>query len=345
MIADRYYFSCLSKREQTIYKDVYQGIKNMEPRISTLFFSNANEIGNRVFSAINHDNPHFFYLDSRNGNLWQSNTESVFEINYVFGRSEVEHITQQCMEKANSIANYVMSVAGSDEAKRERALYTYFCEHFKNYPNDYDPKDLKKLLRAHSMIGPLLDGKGNCDGFAKAYKFILNYMDMKCIYVSGTADSSNYGKGHPHGWNVVKIYGKNYHTDVTWGLANSSPGNVNYVYLDLNDTKMLVDHHPESALPKCSSDDLNHFKASGLQIDNSIYLKNHIKNAMKTRKAQVEFELVTGEGKCGFKDLSNGLQYVQEAIKRAGAEANATYNCQTRYSPDGTIFYLDITYG
>ena len=344
MIADRYYYSRLTKREQTIYKDLYQGVKNMEPRISTIYFSEAQTIANKVFEAFVRDNPHFFYFDFTRCNLLQSSKETVFEANYIYGKSDADKYSKRCMQKVDEIVKHVYASAGNDEVKREKELYTYFCEHFHGLQFDDGRKLSEPVFRGHSIIGPLIDGRANCDGFARAFKLVLNAMDMKCIFVSGTADSPDNGPNLPHGWNIVKINGKNYHTDVTWGVANSSPGNVVYNFLNLTDSRISVDHHWKGTLPKCTSDDLGHFKASGLQIDNTIFLKNHIKKAIQAKKTITEFELVKGQGKCGFNDLSNAMQLVQAAAQRASGEVGERISYEIKYMPGSTAFRMEIKY-
>lgn len=57
----------------------------------------------------------------------------------------------------------------------------------------------------------LLKNGGVCSGYSKAYQELLARVGIEAYYISGLV----YGDD-PHAWNVVKIDGKYYCTDVTW---------------------------------------------------------------------------------------------------------------------------------
>lgn len=59
-----------------------------------------------------------------------------------------------------------------------------------------------------SAFGALRDGKAVCQGYALAYKYLLNKAGIECHIV--TSETLN------HAWNIVKLNGKYYHVDVTW---------------------------------------------------------------------------------------------------------------------------------
>ena len=49
-----------------------------------------------------------------------------------------------------------------------------------------------------------------CEGYALAYKYYMNRLNIPCKVVSGVS------KGQPHAWNQIKINGKWYFVDATW---------------------------------------------------------------------------------------------------------------------------------
>ncbi|MGN0387107.1 MAG: InlB B-repeat-containing protein [Lachnospiraceae bacterium] len=60
----------------------------------------------------------------------------------------------------------------------------------------------------YSAFGALAEGKAVCQGYALAYKYLLNKAGIDCYMV--TSESLN------HAWNLVEINGNYYHVDVTW---------------------------------------------------------------------------------------------------------------------------------
>lgn len=78
--------------------------------------------------------------------------------------------------------------------------------------NEYDVIGLNKnqlsMLYEHSAYGALVDQSSVCDGYAKAYIYLLNRVGVKVEYVSSDALW--------HAWNLVYISGIPFHVDVTW---------------------------------------------------------------------------------------------------------------------------------
>lgn len=85
----------------------------------------------------------------------------------------------------------------------------------------YDIDNGSPLERSYvqSAYGALIRGKCVCQGYAEAYKRILNYVGIPCDLVSGKILDTDEGW---HAWNIVHI-NKNTvhaHVDVTWDSHN-----------------------------------------------------------------------------------------------------------------------------
>lgn len=318
MIADRYYYNKLSTKEKQIYKDFYTGLKNCASVIKTTAILNPEKAMDRIFKAIIDDNPHIYYVDQTKIVYRYSVNEIEIHPAYIFPKSQIASLNQQFEDKANDILNVVMATAKSSEVSKEKALYEYFARNFTYDEGALKTTDPIKLCRAHSLLGVFLDGKAVCEGFAKAFKFLMNAMDMKCLVVSGYADW-DYDRGHA--WNIVKINDKSYHVDVTWAISDKRKGVVWYDYLNVSDKTISIDHSGYSGVPKCSDDDLDYYLHIAPQIDNMIYLKNHIRECIKNRDTSTTFKLLKGKEKHGIKDLSKGLYLIQEAAQKAQLEA------------------------
>ncbi len=83
----------------------------------------------------------------------------------------------------------------------------------------------------HTAYGALVDGRAVCDGYAKAYEYLLNRCGITASVVTSTALL--------HAWSIVSLGADWYETDVTWdddGDAGS------HSYYDLTTAQMTAAH-------------------------------------------------------------------------------------------------------
>lgn len=116
-----------------------------------------------------------------------------------------------------------------EEARKNKEIFYAKLGHivYNVAPENYSP--LQKLFSVYNYItvnadytddmqdsstftaySILMKGKGICGGFASLGYYVLNHIGIPTDYISN----------EPHAWNMVKIDGKNYHTDITWGAGN-----------------------------------------------------------------------------------------------------------------------------
>lgn len=67
----------------------------------------------------------------------------------------------------------------------------------------------------YSISGALTEGKAVCEGYARAFKYIMDGLGIPCVLVSGTATNSS-GLTESHAWNYVYLNDQWYAIDVTW---------------------------------------------------------------------------------------------------------------------------------
>ena len=95
---------------------------------------------------------------------------------------------------------------GMTEETKALIIHDYFvnqCEYdADNYNNGTIPRD---SYRSGSVI---MKEISVCQGYAYAYKYIMNRIGMECHVVSSSTIN--------HGWNIIKIDGRYYQVDCTW---------------------------------------------------------------------------------------------------------------------------------
>ena len=161
--------------------------------------------------------------------------------------------------EAKKIALSLVKKAKSKETVYEKELYFYnwLSKNVKyNSPNMNVPTEEYLQLRQLTCVGALVDGKANCQGYSDAF-YLLGTMagfDVYKIYGS----SKENGEGHT--WNGVKLGGKIYMVDVTWGDKDGwGKSGKSYPYLNCAyDSKAYtIDGGPECFPKLVKKDDLS----------------------------------------------------------------------------------------
>ena len=90
----------------------------------------------------------------------------------------------------------------------------------------YNREDATSLERSYmqSAYGALINKKCVCQGYAEAYKRILNEVGIDCAVICGKIK----GSLEHHAWNAVILEGESYHVDVTWDSLGDGFKNEEY---------------------------------------------------------------------------------------------------------------------
>lgn len=116
---------------------------------------------------------------------------------------------------------------------------------------------------AHDAYGALVLGEAVCEGYAKALQCLLHKVGIESLIVTGFSINPSTELPEGHAWNIVRIDGKYYHTDLTW---NDQQTALFHAFFNLSDTVIKEDHTIDEAnfaLPVCNSDDANYFAVEG----------------------------------------------------------------------------------
>lgn len=138
-----------------------------------------------------------------------------------------------------------------------------------------------------SIYSALVNRQSVCAGYAHAFQYMMQKMEIPCAYVSGTAS------GGSHAWNIVLIDGEYYAMDVTWDdpvLRNEAGEEYydsnfyRYAYFNVTDAYMEKNQHIRSEY----STELP--TAMGTKYSYANYYNN---NAYGTDFSNIEIELIT----------------------------------------------------
>lgn len=258
-VSDHYYYQQLTEAEQTVYRELLQGVTGMEECI--LIHAEKGDQPEKAYEYLLYDCPELFWC-AGSSRMTVYDTYTKFWPEYTCTSGERE--TRQD-EIDSAVAECTAGLdLSAGEYDRIRYVYEYLVNTVDYNENAPDNQNIYSALVGKSSV---------CAGYSRAAQYLLNNMGIECIYVVGTAQGQE-----AHAWNIVNCGGKYYQMDVTFGdpvfLSSESgenlPGNIIYYdYLCCTDAEILADHTPtdEVAYPSCESDDLNYYRMNGMYYE------------------------------------------------------------------------------
>ena len=95
-----------------------------------------------------------------------------------------------------------------------------------------------------TAAGALVQGKALCGGFALAFKYLMDRLEVPCIVMRGTAASTaERNDVELHAWNLVQLDGRWTHVDVTYDLAATvDKRHPHLAYLGTSDEEIARTH-------------------------------------------------------------------------------------------------------
>lgn len=190
-------------------------------------------------------------------------------------------------------------------ASRVYSIYMEDCT------NDYD-----KVVAAHDYIvencvynkdaidsdtlsdddfepyGVFIKGVAVCEGYAEAFKLLMDIAGIECNIVIGTVGEEE----TLHAWNMVKLDGDWYHVDVTFDDPYPETAEIVYLYLNVTDDILSKDHSwDKSETPEANSDEYEYIKRSGNECTSIGELKVLLDQCDREGSGYVSF-VWTGEG-------------------------------------------------
>ena len=240
----------LSGNEQKAYDAIASGIKEAKAEISLSSYSLTQSAVAKILEYVRADYPQYFWL----GNDYNMAALSGGKITkllptYTFSGSA---LTEAKNKFDAAVNNLLKTVSGSwSDYDRELVIHDWLCQNV-----TYDGSS----ANAHNAYGALVERKAVCEGYARAFQYLLYQSGVPSLIVMGTS------KGENHAWLMVKIGGSYYHVDVTWDDQKTT---TYHAYFNLSDAVIKEDHTVGSenyALPTASSMDANYFRKSGLVL-------------------------------------------------------------------------------
>ena len=150
--------------------------------------------------------------------------EYYLTLTYIFTYySSAEQEAQVDAEVATLLAQ--LDVDASSDYEKVKAVYDWMCRHI---TYDYANLGDNDYLLKYTAYAALVNGTSVCQGYANLFYRLCLELGLDCRICFGQSLSN--GKKGNHTWNLVRVDGKYYYVDATWGSALVD-GEPNYQYL------------------------------------------------------------------------------------------------------------------
>ncbi len=234
---------------------------------------------------IRHDYPDLFWLDSYV--LTESNGSSKLELNPMnnYSSEELKKMHRELINAADSLISEMPS--GLDDYGKILYVHDKLV-----LGTDYDKIGAQsgKSGLWGTAYGCLVQGNAVCQGYAEAFQYIMNLLEIECGVCTGESINGS------HAWNYVKLNGKYYWLDVTWddpdfGGEIDTPVIHSYFLIDDEHLKRTRGIDSECYyLPECYSMDDNYYMRNGTYLSN--YNSNEVAEILSNKSAQRRAEIM-----------------------------------------------------
>ena len=182
---------------------------------------------------------------------------------YIYSADEMETLRKNMLHQMDIIIRHA---AAASEYERVLKVHDIMCANIR-YVDDC-------VWDRHTAVGALLDKKAVCDGFSKAFKWIMDNMGIECRIVTGKWTIN--GKETTHAWNIVEMDGRWRHVDVTYDANDNWRNNRNHDYFSLTDEQIARDHvFDMDKYPKADGDRNDYYTTHGLLMIDKKMLQDY----------------------------------------------------------------------
>ena len=231
---DKYFYNQLEEKSRIIYRAFESNKEQMKTgtyqiELGTSFSdvlsqSNGQELlGEYYQSAIEaytYDNAEVFYLSPRKMYLnietttrGGNSTYNVYinsgnEANYLAEEFTSKQAIDQAIAQIEQVKNQILQNKTGNTYEDVKMVHDYLVDTI-NYDSSLSKQNI------YNIYGALVNRECVCEGYARAFKYLLDELDIPCVMVIGTGTNSQ-GETENHAWNYVQLSGNWYAVDTTW---------------------------------------------------------------------------------------------------------------------------------
>lgn len=264
---EKYFYNQLDDYSKTIYKAFESNKENMKTGTYKVELGSSfsklletengqDELGKYYQSAIEaytYDNPDVFYLSPNKMYLnietttrGRKTTYYVYvnsgnQENYLIDEFSSQEQINQAIKKLEQVKKYIIQNKTGNTYDDIKMVHDYLIANI-----EYDSTISKDNI--YNICGALINGEAVCEGYARAFKYLMDGLEIPCTLVIGTGRNSE-GNTENHAWNYVLLDDNWYAIDATWddpvvsGVGWVSQA-TRYKYFLKGSNDMNIDHQP-----------------------------------------------------------------------------------------------------
>ena len=163
------------------------------------------------------------------------------ENNYLADGFSSKEDVENAISQIESVKNQILQNKTNNTYNNIKMVHDYLIDTI-----SYDQSISKPNI--YNIVGALVNKVSVCEGYARAFKYLMDELGINCTMVIGRATSTD-GKTENHAWNYVELNGTWYAVDCTWDdpviSGNGKLTNEDkYRYFLKGSTTMNKDHVP-----------------------------------------------------------------------------------------------------
>ncbi len=229
------YYAMLNEKGRHVYRQIYANANELYPEFAPVETVTPGELKN-IFSAVYNDHPELFWMETAYAGKFVGSGGCV-EIDLKFNRTAQDLESAQALfdENAAEILGAANNLANDYEKEK--------------FVHDALIGKTSYQLGAEmnqSAYSALVNDETVCAGYARAFQYLMQQLDVPCYYCTGYA-------GESHAWNIIGLEDGWYNVDTTW----DDTGGGTYDYFNRTDADYADSHVRQEMsvyLPACDGE-------------------------------------------------------------------------------------------
>lgn len=345
------YYAQLDSRLKELYVEalpyIHDGETSYKPKVS----ANYDEVY-KVFYALYKDRPEYFWF--RGCATTYSSDGIVSKIEPTYYPDLLENFREKSDEVNKIINSYLKEFGNKTVLQQERLAHDRMVKetYYQHSPHE------------QTVYGILVERKGVCGGYARAFQLLMQKFGVPCYYCLGKTTSSNKDSNGLHAWNIIKLGNDYYNMDITWDDDNDNiiDDHASYKYYNCTDAFISKNHKrvdESKVLPACkgtkySFDNINGGVSAELERiyqskvtskkvvhNKEEYIKKIAPFVANTKKGKFKMSFVITDGQINKKSL---IWFSKEMKNKAYTGTYSVEASCLKYSDNLRRFELIVTY-
>ena len=267
IVIDDYFYEQLEEPSKIFYRALESNKENLKTGTYKIEFGDAFSnvlnasggeklLGEYYQSAVEtyiYDHPEVFYINVNKMYLnietttkGNNVTYNVFinsgnQANYLEDGYNSKEQIDMALAEIENVKNQILSQKTGDAYQDIKMVHDYLIDSV-----EYDTTLSNPNI--YNIYGALVSKLSVCEGYAKAYKYLMDALGIPCVIVIGTGTNSS-GQSENHAWNYVQINNIWYGVDTTWDdpvvIGGGRPTQTaRYQYFLKGENTLNKDHFP-----------------------------------------------------------------------------------------------------